>query len=125
MSKKTDDELITILTARRDEYAEAALAAAQAEFDNRQIPKDKIEKVQKEQTILKEKEVALTNEPLEREIKILAMVFPLMARLIYADKFRKGGYDKKLADMATAYWYSRLIFLGVIILIIVVVKTLD
>ena len=125
MSKKTDNELITILTARRDEYAETALSAAQAEFEKRQIPKDLIERVEKEQTIIKEKETALANEPLEKDIKILAMIFPIIARLMYTEKFRKGGYDRKLEEMGTAYWYGRLIFLGLIILFIVFIKTVN
>ena len=119
MLKKSDDELITILTARREEYSEAALAAAQNEFDKRQIPKDKIEKVQKEQTLIKEKETALANEPLERDIKILAMILPLIARIIYGGKFRREGYDRKYAELYNAIFKGRLIYITAFVLLMI------
>jgi hypothetical protein len=123
MSKKTDEELITILSARRDEYSEAAIDAAEIEFKKREISLDKIEIVKVEQTAIKEKESANANEPLEKDIKRLAMIFPLIARLMYAEKFRKEGFDRKLEEMTNAYFYGRLLFVGIIIVIIVVIKS--
>ncbi len=122
MSKKTDDELITILSARSDEYTEVALEAANEEFKKRNIAIDKIERVKAKQVAIKQIEVAKANEPLEKDIKILATFLPLIARISYAEKFRKEGYDKKLEEMSNAYFVGRLLFVGLIILMVVVSK---
>ena len=123
MAKKTDEELITILTVRKEDYAVAVLDAAQQEFDKRDIPKDRIEQVEQEQSLVKEKENELANEPLESDIKIMAMVVPLIARMMYAEKFRKGGYERKLAEMGAAYWKGRLILFSAIIVLIVLIES--
>lgn len=124
MSKQTDDDLIAILTVKRLDYAEEAVMAAQLEFDKRQIPSDKIDQIKKDQLAIKEKKDVLANEPLERDVKILAMVFPLIARFIYTDKFRKGGYDRKVEEMSSAFFVGRLYLFGLIALIIILVKFL-
>ncbi len=59
ISKKTDEELITILSARREEYVEDLIFSAQREFDKRNISIDQIEVVKKEQNVIKEKEIEL------------------------------------------------------------------
>ena len=123
MSKKTDDELITILTVRRDEYTQAAILEAQIEFDKRAIPHHHIEKIEKEQTVLKEEEIERANEPLDSDTRMLAMIFPMIARFMYAEKFRQGGYERKLDEMGEVYWKGRLIFLCIIIVIIVLLKS--
>src|SRR5262245_4719682 len=116
MAKKTDDELIAIVTARRDEYSPAALIAADAEMDKRNVPVERLETIKKEQAVIKEQDTARANEPLEGDIKFLTMVFPLIAWMTYADKFRQGGYDRKLEDMASARWRARMIYLGLVAL---------
>ncbi len=125
MSKKTDDQLITILTARSDEYTEEAIAAAKTEFDKRGIQIAKVQQVEKEQTIIKENEISRANEPLESEVKILATVFPLLARMIYAEQYRKNGYDRKLGEMGKAFWVGRLAYIGLITLVIILIKSFD
>lgn len=124
MSKQTDEQLITILTVKRTDYTEPALTAAQKEVDKRNIPTDKIEKVQKEQAIIKEKIDALANEPLERDIKIMAIIFPLLARILNANKFRTGGYERKSAELSKAIMIGRFAYFGLIALIIILVKWL-
>lgn len=122
MSKKSDEELIAILTVRKGEYADAAINAAQTEFEKRHLPEDKIEKIRNEQIEIKDKEVVRANEPLESDIKVLSIFLPLVARLMYYEKFRTGGYDRKLEEMSRVFWISRLIFLALIILIIILVR---
>lgn len=124
MSKKTDDELITILSARSDEYTEIALKAANEEFKLRNIATDKIERIKTEQISIKKVELAKANEPLEKDIKLLATFFPFIARIMYAEKYRKEGYDRKLEELSSRYVVGNLIIVGLIILIIIIIKLL-
>jgi hypothetical protein len=123
MSKKTDDELITILTVRRQDYAETAISAAQTEFEKRGIPHHQIDKVTQEQTIIKEKETERANEPLDSDTKTLAFILPIIAHFMYAEKFRNGGYERKLAEMGKMYWRGRFMYICLLVILIIAIKS--
>lgn len=125
MAKHSDEKLIAVLNAKPGDYVDEAIIAAQTELDKRKIPFEKIEMVKKEQAVVNEKASALANEPLEKDVKIFAMIFPLFARISYATKFREGGYERKSAELTGAFFIGRLLYIGLIILIIVVVKLLS
>lgn len=116
MANKSDVELIAILVAKREEYSEAALLAAQSELDMRQLPEDVLEKVGKEQALIIERRLALANEPLDKDSKIIAMLFPFAGVLLYASKFRKDGYDRKLSELYSACWKGRMLYILMILL---------
>ncbi len=120
MSKKTDNELISILTANREDYAPKAIDAAQAEFEKRNIDSAKIESVRAREEESRKIRISRANEPLEKDVKVLAIIVPIVARLIYARKFREGGYDRKLSELISVFFMSRIILLGVIVLIIII-----
>jgi hypothetical protein len=122
MSKKTDDELITILLVQQNEYSEAALHAAREEFNKRGISNEKIDQVHKEAAEVRKQQLIRANEPLEQDVKNLAMFFPLVANILNAEKFRKEGYERKSAELSRACMNGRFIYIGIIVLIIILVK---
>jgi hypothetical protein len=122
MAKKTDEELITLLTVRQEEYTETALDAAQAEFNKRNIDPAKLQMVKQEQTVIKEHETTRANEPLESDIKTLAMILPFIATMMHSKKFREGGYDRKLSELSNAAFYGRLILIGIVVVLAILLN---
>jgi hypothetical protein len=125
MAGKSDDELIAILTANRPDYIEDALFAAQLEFDKRRIPAERIEIVREEQAFIRELKLARAAEPLEKEIKIISLLIPYLAKRIYGHRFRKyrlEGYDRKYSEFVNFLTWGWLSWLGLGILIAILSK---
>src|ERR1044072_7962046 len=117
MEQRTDEELIAILTARKEDYTEPALTAAKIEFDKRRIPGGIVQKIEEKQMKRKETEISRAAEPLEKDVKIVALLVPSLARALYKKKFAEGGYEKKLAEMQRVFWIHRIVFWGALLLL--------
>ena len=99
MIKRSDTELIQILTVDKNNYLPEALTAAKEEFEKRNLQNEKIEIITKE--IIQETEIKnkKSNEPLDIGIKVSTFLFPVILTIILSGYYKSQGYDKKSKDL--------------------------
>ena len=99
MAKRSDSELLEIVTKLKDDYQPEAVLAAELEIKNRNLSNEQLEKAKIE---IKEKEISLAekeNEPLETGQKILFFIFFWgVIPWVIAGTFKADGYLKKYKD---------------------------
>jgi len=117
MNKKSDSELLEIVTKLKDDYQPEAVEAAEEEIKNRNLSEEKIEEAENE---IIEKEIKIKdkeNEPLETIQRIIFfMFFWGIIPWIMASTFKNNGYLKKYKDAWKFMKYGFLIFVGIIII---------
>ncbi|MDP4260951.1 MAG: hypothetical protein Q8941_00355 [Bacteroidota bacterium] len=91
MAKRTDEELIRVLTHDKDNYLPEALAVAENEFRKRNLPAEKISSLAKSLAQKKEIENKKVNEPLNLEIKVLTFIFPVIITFIFSALYKSEG----------------------------------
>ncbi len=99
MAKRTDEELIQVLTVDKDEYLPDALAAAKEEFEKRDLRVEKISVITKDIAQKKEIENKKANEPLDIVAKALTFLFPVIITLVLSLYYRSSGYDRKAREL--------------------------
>ncbi len=116
MSKRTDSELVEIVTKNRADYQAEAIVAAEIEIKKRNLTIEQIEVAKNEITNKEAKKEAQENEPLTIVQKILFSIFfwGVFPWLI-AMRFKADGYTKKYRD---AWKFIKYGFLGLIIFLI-------
>jgi hypothetical protein len=116
MSKKTNNELIGIVTINKENYQAEAIEAAKIEIKNRNLSDTQIEKANR----INEKKVAeiqkKAEEPLGGEYKILLLFLPIRA-ISLSVYYENKGYDLK-AKEAIRWCYYGVAFWAFIILLI-------
>lgn len=100
MSKKTDSDLIKMLTLEREQFQSDALAAAEEELKRRNLTLDQIETVKKENEIKYKQNEDNAKEPLGIPWKLLAFFLPGIIVLAFSGAFKADGYEKKAKDLA-------------------------
>ncbi len=122
MKKRSDSELLEIVTKLKDDYQPEAVNAAELKIKKRNLSTDQIEKAQTE---LKQKEITKTekeNEPLGTGQKILFFIFFWgVIPWGMAGTFKANGYQKKYKDAWKFMKYGLftfLVFNAIIFLII-------
>jgi len=99
MQENSDEELVKILTVRRDDYQEEAIEAAEQELQLRSLSDEKKEiyrNVAEQQKIL---EIQKASEPLEIHWKVLTLFFPMVITFILSGFYKSNGFDKKAKDL--------------------------
>jgi hypothetical protein len=119
MAKRTDKELIQVLTVDKDNYLPEALSAANEEFEKRNLLEEKISSITKDVTQKKEIENRKATEPLDIAIKVTTFFLPLILTLILSAFYKAGGYDRKARDLAVWTLYG-FCFYAIIILIVLI-----
>jgi beta-lactamase regulating signal transducer with metallopeptidase domain len=113
MEKRSDSELLEIVTKLRNDYQPEAIEAAELVIKNRNLSADQIEQAKQE---IKEKEIAITekeNEPLNTGQKILFfMFFWGVIPWAMAGTFKTSGYLKQYKDAWRFMKYGLFTFLG-------------
>ena len=114
MVKRSDSELIEIVTKLKDDYQPEAVTAAELEIKKRNLSTDQIEKAQTE---LKQKEITIAekeNEPLGTGQKIMFFIFFWgVIPWGMAGTFKANGYLKKYKDAWKFMKYGLFTFLGI------------
>lgn len=118
MTKRTDEELIKLLTADKENYLPEALAAAVEEFEQRNLSPEKLSSITKEVTRKKEIEDKKMNEPLDVGIKVITFLLPLILTLVLSGYYKSGGYDRKARELVKWTMYGFGFYLGIILLVI-------
>jgi len=78
MKEASDAELIRIVITNRDEYQEAAIAAAEAERSRRKLPEETLSRLKHRQIKENAEKEYRAGLPLELHWKIIAFLFPGM-----------------------------------------------
>ena len=113
MSKKTDAELLRILTIDTDKYQPEALATAEAEFQKRDLT---IEQTKEAEKITKKAialETAKADEPLDSDIKWLVFLIPTKA-FISSGLYAAEGYDRKAKEIMQWCYYGFGFYISII-----------
>ena len=122
MTKRSDSELLEIVTKHRNDYQKEAVEAAESEIKNRNLSEDQIDKA-KEDILTKEKnQKGKEIEPLQTGQKILFFIFFWgVIPWAMAGTFKSNGNIKKYKDAWKMMKYGLLTFIGIDILILLVV----
>lgn len=115
MKEAPDAELIRIVITNRDEYQDAAIAAAEAELSRRNIPAEELSLLKAKQM---EKNTAKAHKaaiPLELPWKILAFLFPGVIQLIIAGSLKANGYDRKANEVGRWTFYGLFFYIALVI----------
>lgn len=115
MKEAPDRDLIRIVITNRDEYQEAAIAAAEAELLRRNISAEQL-------SLLKTKQIEENTEkarkaaiPLEIPWKILAFLFPGVFQLIIAGSLKANGYDRKANEVGKWTFYGLFFYIALVV----------
>ena len=116
MSKKTDAELIRVLTTDKDSYHPDALQAAEVEMNSRNLTDEQSATAQETHSAAVADEIAKAAEPLGLIDKVLTFILPFRA-FIVSMTYRADGYDNKAEEIRKwglygIVFYIVFIFLG-------------
>lgn len=121
MEKRSNSELLEIVTKLRDDYQPEAIEAAELEIKKRDLSTDQIEQAKQE---LKEKELSIEerkNESLSVSQRILFFIFFWgIIPWAMAGTFKANGYLKKYKDAWRFMKYGLFAFIGLNGLIILI-----
>jgi hypothetical protein len=106
MQSTSTEDLVKIITAKRSNYQQETISAAENELKSRnysfEILEGHVAKARLQQEIEEERSL----KPLGTEYKILAFIFPGVATLIFSGLFKSEGYDKKASDLVKWTFYG-------------------
>lgn len=119
MSKKSDRELLEMVTKLKDSFQPEAINAAKVEIETRDISEEKIKELEKE---IEEKEridLENQNEPLETVQRILFFVFFWgFIPWAIAGTFKNKGYTRKSRDAWRFMKYGLFTYIVLFILLL-------
>lgn len=118
MKENSDEELIKILTVRRQDYQEEAIIAAENELQSRNLSEEKKEshRIVAEENFVKD--VKKANEPLGTPLKVLTVIFPMIITFILSGFYKSNGYDRKAKDLVVwtivgfAFYFFIVVLIG-------------
>jgi len=103
MARRSDAELVEILTQRHDDYQPDTLAAAEMELEKRNLTTEQVEQA-KQSVELKIQQRA--NEPLEAGWKLLTFLIPGIITSMIAATLKADGYDGKFREARRWMFYG-------------------
>lgn len=120
MSRKSDLQLMAILTTEKDQFQPEALIAAEQELNKRNLSIADIETLKSwnESKAKEEKEKA--EVPLEMFWKALAFFIPGLIPVIFSGTFKADGYHFKARELMRWTVYGIIFY----VLVITIIKTL-
>ncbi len=123
MVKKSDSELLEIVTKLKDDYQPEAIIAAENEIEKRNLSTDQIEQAEIELEEREQENLEKENEPLGIVQKILFLIFFWgVIPWAMAGTFRNNGYTKKYKDAWLFMKIGMGIFVGIPLLLVLIFK---
>src|SRR5476649_1695855 len=98
MHKRTDADLIRILSSPSGDYQVAAVEAAQREFDKRNLSDQQLTDIKQTIVQKQQQDDAKANIPLSIGWKILTFILPAILQLMVAGTFKADVYDRKAKE---------------------------
>ena len=120
MAKRTNEELIQILTIEKDNYLPDALSAANTEFEKRNLQNEKINSIVKELSKKKELDDIKSNEPLDSGIKAATFLFPVIITMFLSGYYKAEGYNRKAKDLVVWTLYGFCFYIIIILIAVLV-----
>ncbi|MFN8281782.1 MAG: hypothetical protein U0U67_01105 [Chitinophagales bacterium] len=117
MSKRTDAELVKIVTGPIDDYEPSAFEAAKKEFEKRNLSLETLETVKEDLKQIQQIEEDKADEPLATHWKVLTFIFPGLIQLMFAGTFKADGYDRKAKEFSKWTIYGFGFYVALVILI--------
>jgi hypothetical protein len=117
MRKRTDIELIKIVTGPPADYQPEAFNVARREYYRRNLSEAELAIAQQEIQYTRAVDEAKANTPLETIYKILAFIFPGILLLMLSGLFKADGYDRKAKEMVRWTLYGFGFYVGLVVLI--------
>ena len=117
MSKRTDADLLKIVTGPADDYQPAALEAAKKEFAKRNLSADQLATVMQENEQDQKLKDDKANQPLGTGWKVLTFIFPGLIQIIFSGTFKADGYDRKAKELVRWTIYGFGFYVGLVVLI--------
>jgi len=117
MSKRTDSELLKILTDSVDDYQPAALEAAKSELTKRNLTTEQISLAKNEIEQDRNVKDIRANEKLGAGWKLLTFVFPGLIQLVFSGTFKSDGYDRKAKELVKWTFYGFAFYVSLILFI--------
>jgi hypothetical protein len=125
MRKRSDAELLEILTKYRNDYQADAIIAAETELAKRNLTLNQVElakqKIQQKDKRNEEK----ANAPLDIHWKVLTCIFPGIINIIIGGTFKADGYHRKFKELIKWTLYGVGFYVGLLILLIILVSLLS
>lgn len=118
MSKKSDAELLKIVTGSLDDYQPDGLEAARREFEKRNLSADRLETVKQEIEQKQKLKIDKANQPLGPAWKVLTFIFPGLIQIIFSGTFKADGYDRKAKELVRWTIYGFGFYVGLVVLIL-------
>lgn len=122
MARRTDEELIQIVTIDREKYLPDALAAANDEFRKRNLEEEKVNQISNVISRKRDYENKKASEPLDTALKIAAFLLPMILMFILSGYFKMNGYDKKANELARWTFYGFGLYIIIMILVVVAAR---
>lgn len=119
MSKKTDAELVLILTERQNDYQPDAVTAAELEFKKRNLSETEVNKAKEQNEIQKQIDAEKANKELDSTWKILTLFFPGLLQLLIAGILKAEGYDRKSKELSKWTVYGFGLYVGIVFFFII------
>ena len=121
MSKRTDEELVSIVTVKRDEYNPIAVEAAESEIKKRNIHTDTFEEIKEKASIEKEQKQKLDDSTVGTGVRFLNFLIDFHVWLVIAHVLtfplninnpthQLIGYLIMIVTFVTYYWIMELNF---------------
>jgi hypothetical protein len=117
MTKRSDADLIEIVTTLRDDYEPEAVVAAEAEIKTRNLSIEQIETAKAENDERNHLKSEKANEPLATGWKILNFIFPAIISLVLAGTYKADGYDRKATEAWRWTFYGFGFYFGIVLLL--------
>ncbi len=100
MQKLSDEDLIKVLTANKEDYQPKAIDAATEEFKKRNLPSGYIDNIAKNLQVERMEENRKANEPLDLILKVATFFFPFVVTFLLSGYYKVNGYDLKANQLS-------------------------
>lgn len=119
MARRTDADLLKIVSTERDTYNPDAIAAAERELERRNLAPEFIAEKQAEHTFQQEAKTARADAPLSTGEKVFTLLVPVgfFIQLIRIGHYRAKGYERKASELGRWILYGWGLYIGLIILL--------
>ena len=120
MSKRTDSELLKIVSSPEGDYQQLALEAAKRELATRNLSTEQVSIAKQEIEVEQKVKAEKANVPLGIGWKILTLIFPGVLQLFFSRAFISEGHYRKAKELVrwTLYgfgFYGGIIFLTLLL----------